>query len=254
MLKFAVEMAKKAGKIHLKYFRNIKSVKYKGSFTNLVTNADFESEKLIKSMIKNRYPAHGIIAEESGPENIDKEYRWIIDPLDGTVNFAHGFPLFCVSIAVQKNGRTIAGVVYSSLLKELFYAEEGKGAFLNGKRITVSKVKELRKAFLATGFPYTLHQRPGKQYEWFEKFCKNTQAVRRGGSASLDLCYVASGVFDGFWERELKPWDTAAAELILREAGGSVSDYSGRAFDNFGNETLASNGKIHPAMLNILKR
>ncbi|MEI7904140.1 MAG: inositol monophosphatase family protein [Candidatus Firestonebacteria bacterium] len=254
MLDFAVRMAKKAGKIHLKYFRKLKSVKYKGYVTNLVTNADLEAEKMIKAMINKKYPSHGILAEESLGENIKNEYRWIIDPLDGTVNYAHGFPLFCVSIALQRKGKTIVGVVYSALLDELFTAEAGRGAFLNGKRIKVSPVKELEKAFLATGFPYTLHQNPGNQYEWFNRFCRRAQAVRRGGSASLDLCYVACGIFDGFWEKELKPWDTAAAELIVVEAGGRVSDYSGRKFDNFGDEISASNGKIHAAMLAILKR
>ncbi len=253
LLKTAVKAATEAGKVHLKYFRKLKSYGFKEHVTNIVTKADVESEKVIKNIIRNNFPAHGFLAEESGEENISGEYRWIIDPLDGTVNYAHGFPLYCSSVAVQQNGITVAGAVYAAYIDELFTAVKGSGAFLNGKRLTVSSESSLKKSLTGTGFPYSIYLKQGKQFDWFKKIA-STGPVRRGGAAALDLCYVAAGVFAGFFEQGLKPWDTAAAALLVQEAGGRLSDYSGGKFDIFGDETLASNGRIHAELVRKLSK
>ena len=253
MLQTAIRAAKKAAVISRKYYRKIKRVKYKDHVTNLVTKVDYLSEKTIVKEILKKYPSHGIITEEVESRESDSEFRWIIDPLDGTVNYAHGFPLYCISIALQKNEETMIGVVFAPVLNELFVAIKGKGAYLNGKRISVSKKNNLRKAFLVTGFSYTVHFRRGNEFKHFEKFCTKSQAVRRGGSAALDLCYVACGIFDGFWEKGLYPWDTAAGVLMIEEAGGKVSDYCGKEFDMFKDEITASNGRIHKKMVKITR-
>ena len=252
MLKVAIAAAKKAAVIHKKYYRNIRSVKFKGTSNNLVTKVDVASERVIISTIKRTFPSHGFICEENGTENVDNEYRWIIDPLDGTVNYAHGFPLFCVSIALQKNGVTQLGVVYAPVLDELFTAELGKGAKLNGRKAGVSKAKTLEHSLLATGFPYSLKTDPKDMLKHFNKYCMKAQAVRRGGSAALDLCYVGCGIYDGCFEQGLYPWDTAAAVLFIEEAGGKVTDYSGKRFNVFDKTILASNGHIQKEMLKVL--
>ncbi|OGF44695.1 MAG: inositol monophosphatase, partial [Candidatus Firestonebacteria bacterium RIFOXYA2_FULL_40_8] len=209
--------------------------------------------KAIISTINRAYPSHGFIAEEKGAKNKDNEYRWVIDPLDGTTNYAHGFPMFCVSIALQKNGITELGVVYASVLNELFTVEKGKGARLNGREMKVSQTPKLDTALFSTGFPYSIQKTPGDNFKHFESFCRKSQAVRRSGSAALDLCYVGCGIFDGFFEQELHPWDTAAAVLFIEEAGGKVTDYKGKPYDIFKSRIAASNGKIHNEMLKLLK-
>lgn len=254
MLKTAIEAAKKAACIHRKYYRNVGAVKFKGTSNNLVTKVDVASERVIKETLKKAYPSHGFICEENGTENVDNEYRWIIDPLDGTVNYAHGFPLFCVSIALQRNGVTKLGVVYAPVLDEMFTSEAGKGARLNGKRVLVSRAKTLENSLLATGFPYSLKKDPGSNLVHFNSFCMKAQAVRRGGSAALDLCYVGCGIYDGFFEQGLYAWDTAAGMLFIEEAKGRVTDYGGNKFDNFQKTILASNGLIHEEMLKVLEK
>ncbi len=252
MLEIAVTAAKKAAYMHKKYYRKIKSVTHKGTSNNIVTKVDIMSERIIKETLKSAFPSHGFICEENGTENEDNEFRWIIDPLDGTVNYAHGFPLFCVSIALQKNGVTQLGVVYAPVLEELFTVEAGKGAWLNGRKTALSKTKTLENSLIATGFPYSLKQKPGDNYRHFNKFCKRSQAVRRAGSAALDLCYVGCGVYDGFFEQELYAWDTAAGVLFIEENKGKVTDYTGKKFDVSMKRIAASNGKIHGEMLGLL--
>jgi myo-inositol-1(or 4)-monophosphatase len=253
MLKTAILAAERAALVHKKYYRNLEEVMYKSGTNNLVTKADLESERAIIDTIKRMYPSHGILAEEKGGKDIDSEYLWVIDPLDGTVNFAHGFPLFCVSIALQKNGITELGVVYAPILNELFTVEKGKGARLNGRSVKVSKTLRLETALIATGFPYSLKKSPGDNFKHFEKVCKKAQGIRRGGAAALDLCYVGCGFFDGFFEQELEPWDTAAAVLFVEEAGGKVTDYKGKAFDIFKKRIAAGNAKINGQLTDLLK-
>ena len=252
MLKAALEAAGKAAYIHKKFYRNIRSVKHKGTSNNLVTKVDILSERAIKETLKKAFPSHGYICEENGTENADNEYRWIIDPLDGTVNYAHGFPLFCVSIALQKNCITQLGVVYAPVLDELFTVELGKGARLNGKKVSVSISKTLESSLLSTGFPYSLKRTPGNNLIHFNKFCMKAQAVRRGGSAALDLCYVGCGIYDGFFEQGLYAWDTAAGVLFIEEAKGRVTNYQGEPFNVFDKRIVASNGGIHKEMLKLL--
>ncbi len=253
MLKLAVEAAKKAACLHKKFYRNAGTVRHKGTSNNLVTKVDLAAERIIKETLHRAYPSHGFICEENGTENADNEFRWIIDPLDGTVNYAHGFPLFCVSIALQKQGVTRLGVVYASVLEELFTVELGKGARLNGEKARVSGTKKLENALLATGFPYSLKQRPGDNFRHFNKFCMSSQAVRRAGSAALDLCYVGCGILDGFFEQELYAWDTAAGVLFVEEAKGRVTDYGGKKYNVFQKTIAASNGLIHGEMLKVLQ-
>ncbi|MFH1074986.1 MAG: inositol monophosphatase family protein [Candidatus Firestonebacteria bacterium] len=253
MLKTAILAAEKAAYIQKENYRNLKKVMYKGAKNNLVTKVDLESERVIISTINRAYSSHGFIAEEKGTRNQNSEYCWVIDPLDGTVNYAHGFPMFCVSIALQKNKETVLGVVYAAVFNKLFTAEKDKGARLNGREMKVSQTPELETALLATGFPYSVQKAPGCNFKHFESFCRKAQAVRRSGSAALDLCYVGCGVFDGFFEQNLQPWDTAAAVLFIEEAGGKVTDYKGVTFNIFKNRITASNGKIHGEMLKILK-
>jgi len=248
----AVSAALKGGEILLKNRGKIKRVGYKGK-VNLVTEVDFRSEKAILRILKNKFPDFGILTEESEPEKKDSHYKWVIDPLDGTTNYAHDFPSYCVSIALERKGEIILGVIYNPLLNELFVAEKNKGAFLNRKRIRVSKTKELSKSLLATGFPYDIRESEIDNLDHFANFAKKAQAIRRAGSAALDLCYLAVGRFDGFWELKLSPWDTAAASLLVKEAGGKVTDFRGGKFSIYKKEILATNGKIHSEMLEILK-
>jgi len=253
MLKTAILAAEKAAHIQKENYRNLKGVMYKGAKNNVVTKVDFECERAIISTIERAYPSHGFLSEEKGTKNHKNEYCWVIDPLDGTVNYAHGFPIFCVSIALQKNGVTEIGVIYSPILDELFTAEKGKGARLNGREMKVSQTSKLETALISTGFPYSVQKKPGDNFKHFEGFCKKAQAVRRDGAAALDLCYVGCGIYDGFFEQELFPWDVAAGGLFVEEAGGKVTDYSGKTFDIFKKRIAASNGKVHGEMLKLLK-
>ena len=249
----AVDAALEAGRIHRRYFRQPFDVRKKGPI-DLVTAADLEVEHTFRQRISGTFPDHVVIGEEAGAEALPTgRWRWVIDPLDGTTNFAHGLALFCVSIGLEIEGQLALGVVYDPIGEELFTAERGDGARLNGRRLKVSGRSELIDALLCTGFPYAVRDGRAKQVRAFEAFLGRARAVRRLGSAALDLCYVAAGRFDGFWEEELHPWDVAAGALIVEEAGGRVSAYGGRRFDIFAREIVASNGIIHEAIVEVLE-
>ncbi len=241
------EIAREAGSLLMGYFQRRVAVEYKGE-ADLVTIADRTSETLIRERIRQRWPSHDILGEEEGLVDTGSEYRWYIDPLDGTTNFAHGYPVFCVSMALEHRGERIAGVVYDPTRDEVFSAERGGGAFLNHQSIRVSKIDKLSETLVATGFPsHKRHKNPNIFF--YHQITLRTHGVRRAGSAALDLCYVAAGRFDGFWEFNLNPWDTAAGVLIAEEAGGTVTDFSGGEFQLNSRETVASNGLVHKALL-----
>jgi len=220
---------------------------------DLVTEADREAEAAVIKIIRKAFPSHAILAEESGASAGASEHRWIIDPLDGTTNFAHGFPAFCVSIAYEHRGRVQVGVVFDAFHRELFTARRGKGAQLNGKPIHVSKSKALATSLLATGFPYDRRERRRFYLCFWEDMMTRVQGVRRAGSAALDLASVASGRLDGFWEFGLKPWDVAAGSLLVSEAGGTVTNMDGTPFDLAGAQLLATNRRIHKEMAQVLR-
>jgi myo-inositol-1(or 4)-monophosphatase len=229
------------------YFRQHVKIEYKGE-ADLVTVADRGAEKLIRERIRSRFPAHDVLGEEEGLVDTGSEYRWYVDPLDGTTNFAHGFPVFCVSLALEHRGKRIAGVVYDPTRDEMFTAEEGSGAYLNQERLQVSKTATLAECLVATGFPsHKRHKNPNIFF--YHHITLRTHGVRRAGSAALDLCYVAAGRLDAFWEFNLNSWDTAAGVLMVQEAGGSVTRFNGEPFHINSRETLASNGIVHPAMM-----
>lgn len=241
------EIAREAGALLMPYFEQRIKFEYKGD-VDLVTEADRKSEALILGRIRARWPHHDVIGEEGTRIESGSDYRWYVDPLDGTTNFAHGFPVFCVSLAIEHKGKRVAAVVYDPTRDELFAAEGGRGAYLNGERIYVSKVTNLAESLVATGFPsHKRHKNPNIYF--YHQITLRTHGVRRAGSAALDLCCVAAGRFDGFWEFNLNPWDTAAGVLIVEEAGGQVSKFDGSAFDVASRETLASNGLIHEQLL-----
>jgi myo-inositol-1(or 4)-monophosphatase len=245
-------IAREAGALLMHYFQKHIKIEYKGD-ADLVTAADRASEALIRERIQQQFPGHDVLGEEQGLNDQGSDYRWYVDPLDGTTNFAHGYPVFCVSMALerresQKPAQRIAGVVYDPTRDELFSAERGRGAQLNGAAIHVSQAAQLKESLLATGFPsHKRHKNPNIHF--YHQITLRTHGVRRAGSAALDLCNVASGRFDGFWEFNLNPWDTAAGVLIVEEAGGKVSRFDGSAFEIDSRETLASNGLIHPALV-----
>lgn len=253
MLNFAIQTARDAGQLLLEKFGRKISVSKKGDI-NLVTEADLASEKLIIERIKSYYPKHSILAEESGQAVIsgDSEWKWIIDPLDGTTNYAHGYPCFCVTIALEYKGKIVIGVTFDPTRNELFSAERGQGAALNGRQIRVSETEELGDALLVTGFPYDIKQRDNFARHLTD-FLLYSRGVRRDGSAAIDLAYVACGRFDGFWEEGLNPWDVAAGKLLIEEAGGQVSYYDGSDFSIYDPPICASNGLLHSQMLRILK-
>lgn len=235
-------------------FGRVKQISYKaGAATNLVTNVDREIEDYIKKCIGREYPADGILAEETPAEQIGTGRKWIIDPLDGTTNFAHSLPIFCISIGVEEAGELVAGAVFNPVLDELFIGRKGRGATLNGKAIGVSGPKTLSRSLLVTGFPYDVHDHPERSLPYFNELIQHAQGVRRLGSAALDLCFVAMGRFDGFFEVHLNPWDTAAGVLILREAGGVVTNFEGRPFSIYERQMAASNGRIQREMLQVLQ-
>ncbi len=245
-----VQALKSSGKILKKNLTVKKHIKDKGNAgIDIVTQVDLKSEKNIIGLISKAFPNHAILAEESKAQDGD-DYKWIIDPLDGTLNYSHGFPNTTVSIALEHKGKILMGGVYDPFRDELFFAQKGNGSFLNGKKIHVSSTPKLNRSLLCTGFPYDLRvgNNANKYLKIFKKFLLSSQAVRRCGSAAMDLSYLACGRFDGFWELKLKPWDTAAAVLIVQEAGGKVTTYSGKPFSIYQNELLASNGKIHTEM------
>lgn len=246
-------IAQTAGEIIRGYFGKNFSVEFKSDVKNLVTQADKESEKAIIEFIKKKYPLHGILAEESGSQSKESDYLWVIDPLDGTSNFAHGLPIFSVSIGLQFKREIVAGVVYDIMRDKLYSAEKGSGAFRDNVRISVSKNSIIEKSFLVTGFPYNINENPENAFEKFIAMTKSARAVRRLGSAAIDFCYVAEGVFDGFWEVHLNPWDICAGKLLVEEAGGVVTDFIGQPIDIFDKTILASNGIIHKKMISILR-
>ncbi|MBZ5570560.1 MAG: inositol monophosphatase [Acidobacteriia bacterium] len=240
------QITREAGALLMKYFRQRVTVEYKGE-ADLVTIADRKTEVLIRERIRERWPTHDILGEEGGLQDTGSDYRWYVDPLDGTTNFAHGFPVFCVSMGLEHRGQRIAGVVYDPTRDELFAAEQGSGAWLNQQPIQVSKTAKLSECLVATGFPsHKRHQNPNIYF--YHQITLHTHGVRRAGSAALDLCCVACGRFDGFWEFNLNPWDTAAGVLIVQEAGGKVTDFHGGPFQLNSRETLASNGLVHEAL------
>jgi len=248
----AVGAAEKAGTLLLNNFSKERKVSFKGRI-DLVTEMDVKSEELIVSYLKQKFPEHGILAEEKSTEESDSEYRWIIDPLDGTTNYAHGFGFWAVSIALEhREEGIVSAAVYAPYLNELYKAQKGQGAFLNGKSIRVSAEQELVRSMVATGFPYDTDEARAN-LELFKKFILTAQAVRRPGSAAIDLCCVASGKFDGFWEMKLKPWDQAAGFLIVEEAGGKVTDFDGGGFNPYKKKILATNGRIHEKMIEVIK-
>ncbi len=253
MLQVAVEAARVAGKYLKQSVGKIKTIEQKGGEErNLVTEVDKRSEEIIVELIKKHFPSHEILAEERGSQGSSKT-KWIIDPLDGTTNFTHGLPVFCVSIGVEHEGEIICGVIYDPNLDEMFTAEKGKGAFLNGKRIRVSQTQTLNKSLLVTGFPYNIIENPNHAVERFVNFLMKAQAVRRVGSAAIDLAYIACGRYDGFWEVALNPWDMAAGMLLVQEAGGKVTDFMGGTFSVYQKEILASNGIVQDEMIAALK-
>lgn len=250
----AIQAALGAGEILLRGFGGSFRTTYKEGRHNLVTEYDTASEKYILDLIKKRFPSHSTLSEEAGKEQKKSPIVWIIDPLDGTVNFAHGIPIFSVSIAVAVNGKIVSGVVYQPLLKELFIAEKGQGAYLNGTRLAVSNVSKMDKAFLVTGFPYDVDKNPLGCIDQMATVLKQGIPLRRLGSAALDLSYVAAGRFDGYWEVSLHPWDLAAGKLLVEEAGGIVSHYDGLPHKIFCHDTiLATNNKLHKSMVKFLK-
>jgi len=249
----AIQAVRESGKIQKEWLRRDKKIELKGVI-NLVTEVDRRCEQRIIEIIKKAFPEHNILTEETPMPELPSPYRWIIDPLDGTTNYAHGYPCFCTSLALELEGEVIVGAIYDPLLDELFTAQKGKGAFLNNERISVSKTDRLTNALICTGFPYDLRESRENNLDHFNHFIMKARAIRRDGSAALDLCYVAAGRFDGFWELKLYAWDVAAGKLLVEEAGGTVTDFRGKALDVNGKETLATNGRIQEEMIRVLER
>ena len=252
MLNFAIQTARDAGRLLVQRL-GAAQISKKGDI-DLVTEADIAAEELIIERIRSYYPQHSILAEESGETVIvehSSEWKWIVDPLDGTTNYAHGYPCFCVSIAAEFQRVIQIGVVYDPMRDEMFAAERGNGATLNGRTIRVSDIDDISRAMLCTGFPYNVRERHDFARE-FARFTMEAQAVRRDGSAAIDLAYVACGRFDGFWEDGLNPWDMAAGVLLIEEAGGKVSNYKNQPLNIYTKQVLTSNGLVHEAMMRVL--
>lgn len=253
MLNFAIETARDAGHVLMEKFGRITAITKKGDI-NLVTEADLASEELIVERVRSHYPKHSILAEEGGDViKIEGEtsWKWIIDPLDGTTNYAHGYPCFCVTLAVEHQGEVVIGVTYDPTRNELFAAEKGRGATVNAKPIRVSATANLSESLIVTGFPYDFKQRENFARHLTE-FMLSSRGVRRDGSAAIDMAYVACGRFDGFWEEGLNPWDVAAGKLLIEEAGGVITYYDGSNFSIYKPPICASNGAIHDQMLTVL--
>ncbi|MBI3098057.1 MAG: inositol monophosphatase [Planctomycetes bacterium] len=250
-LRGAVEIATRAGALLRRLSRRRREVRFKGRI-NMVTDADRAAQTLCRDFLKRRFPSYGLLAEEGIDEGRGAECRWVLDPLDGTTNYAHGLPLYCVSLALAVRGRVEVGVVFCPPLGECFAARRGGGARLNGRRLHVSPVNRLLRAILVTGFPYDIRHKSGRAFHDFAAVCRRALAVRRFGSAAIDLSYVACGRFDAFWELRLNPWDTAAGALLVEEAGGSVTSFSGRPYRLDDPDILATNGSLHPALRRLL--
>jgi myo-inositol-1(or 4)-monophosphatase len=252
LLETARILAREAGDHIRRSASQLRQVDYKGR-ADLVTDVDRRSEEIILDGIRRAYPDHAVLAEESGGNEAQSDFHWIVDPIDGTTNFVHGYPFYCVSIAVQYRQETMAAVVFNPVAGELFSALKGGGAHLNGNPITVSATDELSKSLVATGFPYQLGERWQHSMTLFEAFYRNSHGVRRDGAAALDLCYVAAGRFEGFWEYELSPWDVAAGLLIVQEAGGKTTDFEDNPSGIHDRQVLASNRRIHDEMLQVMR-
>jgi myo-inositol-1(or 4)-monophosphatase len=248
----AREIAKEAGAFLKRRLHSTHTIAYKGEI-DLVTEADKTSEQMIISKLNRQFPHHDILAEEFTNTHRGSDFMWIVDPLDGTTNYAHGYPVFCVSIALKKLDEMILGIIYNPLLKEMFEVEKGRGAFLNGRKISVSCTVRIAESLMATGFPYDLRHSNENNLNYFNEMILHARGIRRAGSAALDLAYVAAGRFDGFWELKLKPWDTAAGWLMVEEAGGVVTDLQGGEYTRRSTGILASNGKVHGEMVALLK-
>lgn len=252
-LAVAKKAALLAGGILKENLHGTREIIYKGDI-NLATEMDMRSERVVVETLLSSFPYHGIIAEEETYIQTESGFTWIIDPLDGTTNYTHGYPCFSVSIALEQEGVVVLGVVYDPMRDELFSAQKGQGSYLNGKSLRVSATDKLINSLLATGFPYDRKVSEKNNMDYFHKLLMASQEVRRDGSAALDLCYVACGRFDGFWELKLKSWDVAAGSLVVREAGGVVSNFTGSGFSLHDEEIVASNGAIHGALLEILRK
>jgi myo-inositol-1(or 4)-monophosphatase len=250
----AIEAVVRSGAIQMERFGRDMRVDKKGTI-DLVTEVDLAVERMFRDLITERFPDHQVLAEEmSGGASLPSGPCWVFDPIDGTTNYAHGLPIFCASLALEIDGVAHVGAIFDPTRRELFTAERGGGAFLNGRPLRVSETATLVDAMLVTGFPYDVHDRVEEIVGLFGAFVGEARAVRRLGSAAIDLCYVAAGRMDGFWERDLKPWDVAAGALIVAEAGGRVTQMDGAAFDPRGVQVLASNGRIHDQMLGVIQR
>jgi myo-inositol-1(or 4)-monophosphatase len=253
MLHTAIRAAREAGAILLHHLGNLRQIETKDNQQfNLVTEADRNAESRIVEILLEAFPDHAILGEEGGAHEGTAPYKWIIDPLDGTTNYTHAFPMFSVSIALEHDGVLEVGVIYDPVRDEMFYAERGKGAFLNGEPIHVSDPDRIETSMLVTGFPYNIRENPDYCYERFIAFLMEAQAIRRLGSAALDCAYIAAGRLDGFWEVSLQPWDKAAGQLLIEEAGGRVSDFEGKEHNIYALPLLASNGHIHDEMVRVL--
>ncbi len=248
----AKEAARKAGAILRENIDEASKIFFKGDI-DLVTNFDNQSQGIILEHLSKNFPDHDFLAEEGLSEEKGAEFQWIIDPLDGTTNYAHNFPVFTVSIALAENMEIVLGVVYDPMREEMFSAIQGESAYLNGKEIKVSSVDDLDKSLVATGFPYDVRESKENNIVHFNNLLTRVQGIRRCGSAAMDLCYVACGRFDGFWELKLKVWDMAAGALIVQEAGGRISDFQDGEFSLFDSDILATNGLIHYQMVNVLQ-
>lgn len=244
--------ARRAGKIQTERLNSGFKVERKGEI-DLVTEVDLACEEAIISAIREAYPTHAFLAEEKGEQDGGSPYLWVIDPLDGTTNYSHGFPFYCASVALSHGGDVLVGAVYDPTRDEMFHAVRGRGAFLNGKRISVSRTGDMISALLATGFPYSIKTTTRNNLKEFAAFAMRAQAVRRPGAAAMDLCYVACGRLDGFWEFHLKPWDMAGGALIVTEAGGKVTQSDGTPLDLYKPDIVASNGSLHEQMLETLR-
>jgi myo-inositol-1(or 4)-monophosphatase len=249
----AVEIAREAGQFLRARLTSAHRIDYKGEI-NLVTEVDRISEEMITNKIDHLFPDHDMLAEEFTHTGKGSDFRWIIDPLDGTINYAHGYPVFCVSIALQKLDNIILGIIYNPMLEEMFVAEKGQGTLLNGRRVVVSNKPTLARSLLATGFPYDVRESSVNNLDHFNAMILKARGIRRAGSAALDLGYLAAGRFDGFWEIKLNPWDTAAGWLMVEEAGGVVTDMRGKDYCLESAGIVASNGRIHEEMVDILNR
>ena len=253
LLEFAVHCARESGKIQRKNYEKHFEIHHKGEI-NLVTDVDFACQERIIKLIRQSFPQDHIISEEKSNRFDGTQNRWIVDPLDGTTNYAHGYPFFCTSIAYEVKGEVVLGVVYNPIFKELFTGRKGRGAYLNGRRLNVSGIRTLKNSLLSTGFPYDIVTSKDNNIDHFINFLYHAQAVRRDGSAALNLSYVAAGRFDGYWELKLNSWDMAAGALIVREAGGRITNLRGGRFDIYKNDVIATNGLIHAQMVKILKK